>query len=63
MLDGVKGIKELKVSDNFMHCHIAGSVDGFLKAIAKQPVRSLRTRELDLEEIFLKMYGRDVPNV
>jgi ABC-2 type transport system ATP-binding protein len=63
MLDGVKGVKELKVSDNFMHCHIAGSVDGFLKAIAKQPVRSLRTRELDLEEIFLKMYGRDVPNV
>jgi len=63
MLDGVKGIKELKTEGNFMHCHIAGSVDGFLKAIAKQPVRSLRTRELDLEEIFLKMYGKDVPNV
>jgi hypothetical protein len=63
MLDGVKGIKELKIDGNFMHCHIAGSVDNFLKAIAKQPVRSLRTRELDLEEIFLKMYGKDVPNV
>ena len=63
MLTGVKGIKELKLNDNFMHCHIAGSVDGFLKAIAKQPVKSLRTRELDLEEIFLKMYGKDVPNV
>jgi ABC-2 type transport system ATP-binding protein len=63
MLTGVKGVKELKLNDNFMHCHIAGSVDGFLKAIAKQPVKSLRTRELDLEEIFLKMYGKDVPNV
>lgn len=63
MLTGVKGIKELKLQDNFMHCHIAGPVDSFLKAIAKQPVRSLRTRELDLEEVFLKMYGKDVPNV
>ena len=63
MLKGVKNIKELQVHDNFMHCHIAGSVDSFLKSIAKQPVRSLRTRELDLEEVFLKMYGRDVPNV
>jgi ABC-2 type transport system ATP-binding protein len=63
MLEGVKGVKEIKIDGNFMHCHIAGSVDNFIKSISKYPIRSLRTRELDLEEIFLKMYGRDVPNV
>lgn len=63
MLEGVKGVKEIKIDGNFMHCHIAGSVDNFIKSIGKYPIRSLRTRELDLEEIFLKMYGRDVPNV
>lgn len=63
MLEGVKGVKEIKIEGNFLHCHIAGSVDSFIKKISKYPIRSLRTRELDLEEIFLKMYGKDVPNV
>jgi ABC-2 type transport system ATP-binding protein len=63
MLEGVKGVKEIKIEGNFLHCHIAGSVDSFIKKISKYSIRSLRTRELDLEEIFLKMYGKDVPNV
>ena len=63
MLAGVKGVKEVKIEGNFLHCHIAGSVDSLIKKIGKYPIRSLRTRELDLEEIFLKMYGKDVPNV
>lgn len=63
MLAGVKGLKELIIDGNMLHCHIAGSVDSFIKTIGKYHIRSLRTRELDLEEVFLKMYGRDVPNV
>lgn len=63
MLSGVKGVKEITTDGNLMHCHVAGSVDGLIKAIGKYQIRSLRTRELDLEEIFLKMYGKDVPNV
>lgn len=63
MLTGVKGVKEIKIDGNLLHCHIAGSVDSLIKNIGKYPIRSLRTRELDLEEIFLKMYGKDVPNV
>ena len=63
MLTGVKGVKEIKVDGSLLHCHIAGPVDSLIKTIGKYPIRSLRTRELDLEEIFLKMYGKDVPNV
>jgi ABC-2 type transport system ATP-binding protein len=63
MLAGVKGVKEIKIDGSLLHCHIAGPVDSLIKTIGKYPIRSLRTRELDLEEIFLKMYGKDVPNV
>lgn len=63
MLRGVKGIKELKITGNMLHCHIAGPVDSFIRAVGKFHINSFRTRELDLEEVFLKMYGKDVPNV
>ena len=63
MLAGVRGVKEIKIDGNLLHCHIAGPVDSLIKTISKYSIRSLRTRELDLEEIFLKMYGKDVPNV
>lgn len=63
MLSGVRGLKELSIDGNMLHCHIAGSVDSFIKTIGKYHIRSLRTRELDLEEVFLKMYGKDRPNV
>lgn len=58
MLSSVKGLKELKIDGDSLHCHIVGPVDGFIKAISKYPIRSLKTRELDLEEVFMRMYGK-----
>lgn len=57
MLNGVRGVKEVNIEGNLLHCHIAGHVDSFIKAMAHYPVRSFSTRELDLEEVFMKMYG------
>lgn len=57
MLNGVRGVKEIKIEGNMLHCHIVGHVDSFIKAMAHFPIRSFGTRELDLEEVFLKMYG------
>lgn len=56
MLRGVRGVKEVSIDGNNLHCHVAGHVDSFIKAVAHYPIHSFQTRELDLEEVFYKMY-------
>lgn len=58
MLNGVRGVREVEIRDNFLHCHISGPVDSFIKAMAHYPVKSFNTRELDLEEVFMNLYKK-----
>jgi ABC-2 type transport system ATP-binding protein len=58
-LHGVAGVEALEVSDHRLHCHVKGSIEPALTAIAAaRPVR-LISREPSLEDLFLAYYGRD----
>ncbi len=59
MLNGVRGVREVVINGNVIHCRIAGPVDNFIKAMSKQHVRSFSTRDLSLEDVFFKMYGKE----
>ncbi len=59
MLNGVRGVREVVINGNAIHCRIAGPVDNFIKAMSKQNVKSFSTRDLSLEDVFFKMYGKE----
>ena len=55
-LKAVPGVREVTAEGSHLVVAFEGSVDPLVKAIAKYEVRSLRTRDDDLEEIFLGYY-------
>ena len=55
-LRALPGVREVTAEGSHLVVAHEGSVDPLVKAIAKYEVRSLRTREDDLEEIFLGYY-------
>ena len=50
-------VKEVRVDGRTLTVSFEGSADAVLKAAAVHEVRSVRTHEDDLEEIFLRYYG------
>jgi ABC-2 type transport system ATP-binding protein len=52
----IPGVRDATVSGNHATLRIEGSMDPLVKALARFEVLSLRSRESDLEEIFLAMY-------
>jgi len=55
-LRALPGVREVTAEGGHLVVAHEGSVDPLVKAIARYEVRSLRTREDDLEEIFLGYY-------
>jgi ABC-2 type transport system ATP-binding protein len=58
-LRALPGVREVTAEGGHLVVAHEGSVDPLVKAIARYEVRSLRTREDDLEEIFLGYYRGD----
>lgn len=52
-----KSIKDIHIEDDTMTCTVAGDINEFIKALAKCKVASIANRELELEEVFMKLYG------
>ncbi len=52
-----KSMKDIHFEDNVMTCTVTGNVSEFLKALSKYEVVSISNRELELEEVFMKLYG------
>lgn len=54
---GYKTVKDIHIDDDVMTCTVAGDLNEFVKALSKQDVVSIANRELELEEVFMKLYG------
>jgi len=52
-----KSIKDVQFEDDVMTCTVAGDINEFIKALGKHDVVSIANRELELEEVFMKLYG------
>jgi ABC-2 type transport system ATP-binding protein len=59
--EALPSVKEVKADGRTLTVSFEGSADAVLKAAAAHEVRSLRTHEDDLEEIFLRYYGDGGP--
>jgi len=55
-LRSLPGVRDAHFDDSHLVVAFEGSADPLVKAIAKHEVRSIRSREDDLEEIFLQYY-------
>lgn len=52
-----KTMKDVHIDEAVMTCTVAGSLNEFIKALGKHDVVSITNRELELEEVFMKLYG------
>ena len=57
-LSDVPGVTSVEPLDDGVRVRVSGPPGPLLEALSRQPVRSLRTREASLEEIFLSYYDQ-----
>lgn len=50
------GVKDVKSDGKVLHCSVVGTLDSFIKDIAKYKVVNIVTEEPNLEEIFMSYY-------
>jgi ABC-2 type transport system ATP-binding protein len=58
-LGDVEGVVDATVSGNTVRCHVRGSMDGVIAALAGHHVVELLSREPSLEELFLAHYREE----
>jgi len=56
---GIRGVHELERHGNAVLFALDGSADALVKALARFEVLTLDSREADLEDVFLTLYGRE----
>ncbi len=56
-VSGIPGVSAVQVDGNRIRCHVIGSVEALLAALATAGVHHLTSREPSLEELFLAHYG------
>ena len=54
----IDGVKNLSVEDGTLRCSVVGSLDSFIKQLAKYEVTNIISQEPNLEEIFLTYYEK-----
>jgi ABC-2 type transport system ATP-binding protein len=57
----VPGITDVRLDGTLLRCTMQGVVDPLIKALSRYHVVDLNSREADLEEAFLALYGEEVP--
>ena len=55
----VPGIRDVQLERDVLRCIMQGAVDPLIKALSRYPVTDLNSREADLEETFLSLYGQE----
>ncbi len=58
---GLPGVTDVRADGRTVIVAFEGSADGVVKAAAAHPVRAIRPREEDLEDIFLRYYRAEHP--
>ena len=57
----VPGITDVRLDGTLLRCTMQGVVDPLIKVLSRYHVVDLNSREADLEEAFLALYGEEVP--
>jgi ABC-2 type transport system ATP-binding protein len=57
----VPGITDVRLDGALLRCTMQGVVDPLIKELSRYHVLDLNSREADLEETFLALYGREEP--
>jgi ABC-2 type transport system ATP-binding protein len=57
----VPGITDVRLDGTLLRCTMQGVVDPLIKALSRYHVLDLNSREADLEETFLALYGEEAP--
>ena len=57
----VPGITDVRLDGTLLRCTMQGVVDPLIKELGRYHVLDLNSREADLEETFLALYGREEP--
>lgn len=55
----VPGVGDVRIDGNVLHCTMQGVVDPLIKTLGRFHVIDLNSREADLEETFLALYGKE----
>ncbi len=58
ILKGLEGVSDVRTEGTVLYCTVHGSMDRFIKALAKFKVRNLISEHASLEELFFKEYGQ-----
>ena len=58
---GVPGITGVQLDGTLLRCTMQGVVDPLIKALSRYHVADLNSREADLEDTFLALYGEEGP--
>jgi ABC-2 type transport system ATP-binding protein len=56
---GVPGIRDVRLEGPVLRCTVQGAVDPLVKALGRYTVTDLNSRQADLEETFLALYGQE----
>ena len=56
-LSALAGVTNVVVDRNSVECHVSGSMEDVMRALAAVGIRHITTREPSLEELFLSHYG------
>jgi ABC-2 type transport system ATP-binding protein len=56
---GLRGVSDVAVTGNVMHCRLFGRADPLVKALARHTTVNLLVQEPDLEEIFVNYYREE----
>lgn len=54
---GIKSVNDVTVDGDSLTCIVKGHLNEFLKVLSSYDVVSVANRELELEEVFMKLYG------
>jgi ABC-2 type transport system ATP-binding protein len=57
----VPGITDVRLDGTLLRCTMQGVVDPLIKTLSRYHVLDLNSREADLEETFLALYGEEAP--
>jgi ABC-2 type transport system ATP-binding protein len=58
---GIPGITDVRLDGTLLRCTMQGVVDPLIKALSRYHVVDLNSREADLEDAFLALYGEEGP--
>ncbi len=62
-VDNLYGVTDVVITGHQLNCQVHGSIDPLLRVITEAHPKTLLSRQPSLEELFLSLYGDELPKV